>query len=241
MKILLNTLIGSRAYGTHNENSDWDYREIVLPPPEYYIGLSSWGQSGTHKLSLFEESMGNIEVVQYEFRKAVNLWLKSNPSALEILAKSQVQVIDPAFQDFFSRRGLFASKRAYGAFLGYTEDQLRRLTSEGPTGQMGAARKELREKFGYDTKYAMHALRLLHTGANYLLTADIGVLPKYVGLYRHIREGLFTLKEFNELVLEGKEMLSSAYIKSSLPEEPDFKLIESLVIKLLKSHINSAI
>ena len=32
-------LAGSRAYGTNNPESDWDYRGIAISPIETYVGI----------------------------------------------------------------------------------------------------------------------------------------------------------------------------------------------------------
>ena len=35
---------GSYAYGTFNENSDHDYKGVVIPPKEYYFGLEAFNE-----------------------------------------------------------------------------------------------------------------------------------------------------------------------------------------------------
>ena len=35
---------GSRLYGTHREDSDWDYRGICFPPQEAIFGLHEFEQ-----------------------------------------------------------------------------------------------------------------------------------------------------------------------------------------------------
>ncbi len=43
-------------------------------------------------------------------------------------------------------------------FLGFADDQMKRLL--GQKGQKNVHRAELENKHGYDTKYAMHVIRL---------------------------------------------------------------------------------
>jgi hypothetical protein len=58
----------------------------------------------------------------------------------------------------------FVSRAAGRAFLGYLDAQRR-----GLTGERHATRtRELSHEHGYDTKYAMHALRIAHQGTELL-------------------------------------------------------------------------
>jgi RNA repair pathway DNA polymerase beta family len=60
----------------------------------------------------------------------------------------------------------FASRHAGKRFLGYLEAQRQWLVGE--RGQRNVNRVELVERFAYDTKYAMHMLRLGHQGVEFL-------------------------------------------------------------------------
>ena len=60
------------------------------------------------------------------------------------------------------------SRRVQGPFLGYLQAQQQRLTGE--RGQKRIHRPELEEMYEFDTKYAMHMLRLGFQGVELLTT-----------------------------------------------------------------------
>jgi hypothetical protein len=65
------------------------------------------------------------------------------------------------------------SRQAGKAFLGYLTAQKQRLLGE--RGQLRTHRPELVDEHGYDTKYAMHMLRLGYQGKELLETGRIGL------------------------------------------------------------------
>lgn len=84
------------------------------------------------------------------------LYLPDDALVIRTEVGRQLQLLAPAF----------ASRQAGRRFLGYLEAQRQRLVGE--RGQRDVNRAELVEQFGYDTKYAMHMLRLGHQGVEAL-------------------------------------------------------------------------
>jgi len=93
-------------------------------------------------------------------------------------------------------------------------------------------RSELEEKFGYDTKHAMHLVRLLRMGVEALETGEIVVLRPDAQELLAIRNGSWTYEE----VVEYAEMMDAKvrdelYPKTTLPKKPDIKLAAKLVME----------
>src|SRR5215813_2778951 len=65
------------------------------------------------------------------------------------------------------------SRRLLDPFLGYLQAQKQRLTGE--RGQKRIHRPELEEMYGFDTKYAMHMLRLGFQGVELLTTGRLSL------------------------------------------------------------------
>jgi uncharacterized protein len=65
------------------------------------------------------------------------------------------------------------SRRVQGPYLGYLQAQKQRLTGE--RGQKRIHRPELEEMYGFDTKYAMHMLRLGFQGVELLTTGRLSL------------------------------------------------------------------
>jgi len=68
--------------------------------------------------------------------------------------KNQYIYIEPAGQILLDHRDLFLTKRAYHTFTGYARGQLYKLDHVAQTSDLGAKRKALVTRFGFDTKNA---------------------------------------------------------------------------------------
>ena len=114
----------------------------------------------------------------------------------------------------------FVSKLAAGRFLGYLQSQRAAMT-----GESGAHtnRPELVAVHGYDTKFAMHALRLGVQGIELLSTGRITLpVPEPdLSYLRQVRRGEVALDEVITQIDQAAEHLASLRDASDLPAEPD--------------------
>jgi predicted nucleotidyltransferase len=94
------------------------------------------------------------------------------------------------------------------------------------------ARAELEQKYGYDTKHALHLLRLLRMGAEILETGQVHVYRSDREWLRQVRDGLLSYEEVLELASSYEDQLGELYAVSPLAEEPDSEAAEALVIEL---------
>ena len=99
------------------------------------------------------------------------LALKGSPTALLPLfvTGEHLLVSTPAGEELRALAPAFVARSTGRAFLGYLTNQRR-----GLTGERHATRtRELSKLHGYDTKYAMHALRIAYQGIELLSTGRI--------------------------------------------------------------------
>jgi uncharacterized protein len=98
------------------------------------------------------------------------------------------------------------------------------------TGQAGAHtnRPELVAVHGYDTKYAMHALRLGLQGIELLTTGRITLpVPEPDREYlRSIRRGERPLAEVLDAIAETETQLARLRDSASVPDEPDRRWVD---------------
>lgn len=111
------------------------------------------------------------------------------------------------------------------------EAQRQRLVGE--RGQRDVNRVELVEQFGYDTKYAMHMLRLGHQGVEFLESGRL-TLPIREPVRSHlmdVRRGRGNLADVLEECTQLELRLASLLDSSPLPLEPDVSTVENFVME----------
>lgn len=239
--LILEGFRGSQAHGTYipsddpNSIDDIDYMGIYVMPMEYYLGFGSYH----HKSEVKESFVGNIDVVFYELRKFMHLASKCNPNVLSILYNrpEDYSLITPFGQMLIDNRELFlARKSIFDAFGGYAKNQLRRMTHIKFEGYMGAKRKKLVEKYGYDCKNAGHCIRLLKIGIELLKTGHFKVYCDEDNrqLLIDIKTGKYPLPEVQLMAEKLFAELQQAFTESVLPMKNDSQAIERLLINIIK-------
>jgi hypothetical protein len=115
----------------------------------------------------------------------------------------------------------FVSRLAAARFLGYLNSQKAAITGEGP-GAHGL-RQELIAAHGYDTKHAMHALRLGLQGIE-LMTRGRITLPvpePDLSYLRSVRRGEVPLDQVLATIADAEARLADLRQSPSVPEQPD--------------------
>ncbi len=253
--LILRTQVGSGVHGTAiSGQDDRDEMGICLEPPEFVTGLARvpngidgdgprvefqqyerhtvWDQPG----GLANRSgAGDLDVIIYSARKWARLALGGNPTVLLVLFVPDEEVVyrNEAGTELVANASRFVSKLAAVRFLGYLNSQKRAMT-----GEIGAHtnRPELVAVHGYDTKYAMHALRLGMQGIELLTTGRITLpVPEPGREYlRSIRRGEVALDDVVDAVSEAEATLTRLQSDSSVPDEPDHEWVDAW---LHRSHL----
>lgn len=220
--------IGSLSHGTYMPDhiDDLDFMGFVIAPPNRVLGLSIWD----HWVHQKEE----LDVVMYSLRKATGLLLKCNPNILGMLwlRPEDYEVRTPAFDLLIENRDAFSSKHAFNSFSGYAHSQFKKLQQGMYLGYMGAKRKELVDKFGYDPKAASHLIRLLRMGDEFLRTGVLNVWREDREELLAIKQGKWSFDKVSDVAFEGFERAKEAVNTSPLPDEPDYKRVEHLLVQL---------
>lgn len=235
-RILHACYVGSTSHNTYVPNTDpdsiddIDIMAIVVPPIEKVAGLHPWKE--TEQIQI-----GPWDVNVHSVAKYTRLLLNGNPNMLCTLwvRPEDRLVVGQSFMDLFlPNRRIFSTKRAYQAFYGYANEQLRKMTSANPyQGYMGAKRKKLVERFGYDTKNAAHMLRLLTMSAEFSATGEMKVFRDEDGqTFRDVKSGLWSLDRVQGRAAELYEAIKLADAASTLPMEADAAKAEELLLRV---------
>ena len=242
---------GSFAQNTYIPNrdpdsiDDIDLMGVYLAPPEYYIGLGFTNRTDKRYNKSVERFIDCWDAVSYEMRKFVRLLLKSNPNVLSLLwikDEHYFPIIPCPYKEFgkmlVDNRDIFVSKNAYEAFVGYAEEQMKKMTHFKKEGYMGEKRKNLVKKYGFDIKNAGHLIRLLKMGIEYLNDGKLNVFrTDDVDMLIDIKTGKWSLEKVKKEADILFDAAKDAYEKSPLPEKPDAEKAEELVMTIIKSYL----
>jgi hypothetical protein len=245
--MILRVQVGSGVHGTAvSGQDDRDEMGLCLEPPEFVTGLARVpnGVGGLGPSVRFEQyerhtawdrpgglanrsGAGDLDVIIYSARKWARLALAGNPTVLLVLFVPDDEVVfrNQAGAELTSNSHRFVSRLAASRFLGYLRAQKSAIT-----GAPGAHtnRPELVAVHGYDTKYAMHALRLGLQGVELLTTGRITLpVPEpHTGYLRAIRHGQVPLSEVIGAVTAAEAELARLRDANSVPAEPDRKWVD---------------
>lgn len=113
MKIILETVIGSRAYGLEREGSDWDRRSIYVLPTEELLGL--------REPSLTRDNGESIELIQF-----CRLASAGSPNQIEYLYSKHAKAKCVRGDMLLKNRHWFLSKKMVPKYIGFLNGQLTR-------------------------------------------------------------------------------------------------------------------
>ena len=221
-RTILLSVVGSTAYGLDVEGSDKDQLGVCIEPIEQVIGLRGHFEQYEGK-----GEAGDVKV--YSLRKFLSLAMKGNPNILELF------FITPTYCDARGNRLLelkkfILSRQAVHPYLGYLHAQKLRLIGE--KGQKRCHRPENESKYGFDTKYAMHMLRLGFQGVELLRSGKLSFpIPEPDRTYlRSVREGLVNLEECVRRAEELEAEIRKVVDTSLLPDQPSWAPVEDFLI-----------
>lgn len=290
--LLFETVHGSRAYGLHTVDSDWDFKGVVVGPRAWYLGFVG----GPEQVELGPDH------VRYELRKFMRLAAGGNPTLLEVLFTDPEdhRVCHPAMAPLLEQRQRFVSQKVGPAFGGYALSQLKHIETHrrwlfdpplaapdrrdyglperavAPPDQIGAAeamlqkgelaeadvsanflalldaerryraarqtwqqfqhwqktrnpkRAALEARFGYDTKHAMHLIRLLTMGAEILETGVVQVRRPDRDDLLAIRGGALSYEALRAHAEALEARMRVAQATTTLPAAPDLAALDAL-------------
>lgn len=128
------------------------------------------------------------------------------------------------------------SGKFHGPECAVAQERGRGSSKRFATGFMGDKRKQLVQKFGYDAKNAAHLLRLLKMGAEFLRTGDLIVDRRAAGdadWLLAVKRGEWALWDVQQEAEQLFAEMRAARDESTLPDEPDARLVRDLLMNIL--------
>ncbi|MFP2926348.1 DNA polymerase beta superfamily protein [Pyxidicoccus sp. 3LG] len=117
--VVLETRVGSHAWGLANENSDVDVRGVFSLPLSWTFGLVE---------APMDLVSADGSTTYWEVRKTVEQALRADPNTLETLFVPGAKAKDVPGEWLLAERDAFVSKAIFGSFGRYAMSQLDKLT-----------------------------------------------------------------------------------------------------------------
>lgn len=236
---ILKIVAGSHVHGLNTPESDRDEEAIVIEPLHLAVRLGQpWDELERTK----------PDRKWYSLRKWCQMATKGNPNFILMLFAPMESVLSGDARGFQLREmaSSFISKQAIRSHLGYMQGQRSRLINHqrtveetggdsakiaerfGGGGGRGLPRYDLIQRYGYDTKFGMHLLRLAIQGIELATTGRV-TLPMREDdrqFLLAVRHGQVSFESVLERANNLEALLKKAFEMSSLPDEPDYATVE---------------
>ena len=208
MKVILEGVVGSVAYGLNTPQSDIDIKGIFVYPTEKILSLHK-GKETINK--------NNPDIEHHEVEKFIRLAINCNPTILELLFLEKYEILTSEGKMLVENRDSFLSKKIYKAYGGYALSQAKKLLKKSNT-------------FRRYKKHARHCFRLLQQGQQLLESHNLTIKVSN-------REELLAIGDItpDELYFKfEKEFKKFDTINTTLPNNPDYSKINELLLKIRK-------
>lgn len=195
--------------------------------------------------------MAQLQAVQAEVQKQLDRW---NEGYMDDLSESSKIRVREGIAQLLAELKISSDIRyaAAARSMGFEENFIIYLQMEREYGnalrhwrqylewkdKRNEDRAILERKFGYDTKHAMHLVRLLRMCREILLTGRVNVKrPDSVDLLG-IRNGDWSFDDLIEWADKEDRELTALIDSSPLPRSSNRKLLDDLCLGMVKAHLN---
>lgn len=236
------TIMGSVAYGVSDNTSDMDVygfaipsKHIIFPHLNGYI--EGFGKQPERFQNFqqhhIKDGEKEYDLDIYNIVHYFSLCMDNNPNIVDSLFTPQRCVLHSTQIGNLVRdnRKLFLHKGSWQKRKGFAFSQLHKCENKNPIGK----RKELVEKYGVDTKFLYHVVRLVNNAEQILLEGDLD-LTKDREQLKSIRRGEMSLEDVKKWFNEKEKNLDKVYLESKLQHSPDEKKIKELLLNCLEIH-----
>lgn len=241
------TIMGSHAYGTTQDDSDLDIFGVAIPPkeqifphlagviPGFGTQIKMFDEIEQHHI-IDKEADKDYDVKVLGIIKFFELARQGNPNIIDVLFVPQNCILHVTQIGNIIRenRHEFLSKLCWAKFKGYAFGQMKHMKNKEPVGK----RKTRVDKYGYDTKFAMHLFRLLNEIEQILTTGDLD-LQLNREQNKAIRRGEWKEQDIYDYFNQKERDLETVFLNSKLRNKPDESKLKNILTDCLEAHYGS--
>lgn len=145
-------------------------------------------------------------------------------------------LLTKAGEILIQNRNEFLSKRIYTALSGYVHNQVNKMKKNEFHGYMGEKRKELVTRFGYDTKAAAHAVRLLKMGCELFRDGQVNVFRADDAVQLlEIKRGNWEIERVRAYCRDLEEEMRQYKNQSDIPDEVNMERINQIAVEITET------
>lgn len=246
-------IVGSVAYGVSDELSDFDVNGFCIPPkdvvfPHLRGDIEGFGRQKKHFGGWQQHHVKDPDALGgkgreydlniYNIVNYMHLCMENNPNMLTTLfvPRDCVLCSTQVAEMVREKRNLFLHKGSWHRYKGYAYQQRHKMGGKNP--EEGSKRFKLREKYGYDVKFAYHTVRLLYE-VEMILNEHTIDIQRHREHLKAIRRGEVPMSDVLAWCDAKETALERAYESSTLRYSPDEKAIKSLLLDCLEHHYGS--
>ena len=211
-RVVLDSVVGSQAYGLETAGSDTDRKGVFVP-----TAAAHWSLGGVPE-QIEDDAR---QAVYWELAKFLRLCLRANPTALEVLYSPLVERAEGVGEELVASRRRFLSARLHQTVSGYAMSQFRKI--EADVRNRGAVR----------WKHAMHLIRLLHAAVDCVRRGDLrlAVDEELRARLLSVKAGEVPWAEVDAWRLQLHAEFEAALPASRLPEKPDAAWANDVLVR----------
>jgi hypothetical protein len=185
----------------------------------------------TNKLPM-DEAKAKIERLEIK-KQEYNIYLTKLKHRKEMFNNKQNLTDDEALLLI----GLKSEEEDYTERIAKLDKEIRDIEflMGGGNHNHHGSHKSIIDEYGFDTKHAMHLIRLLHMGLEILVDGECNVLRPDNNYLLAIRNGEYTLEYIQAEADRLFKLLDDAYVNSKLPNSPDRNKINKLLCDMTLS------
>jgi uncharacterized protein len=224
------TRVGSELYGTSLDGAaDHDEIGVCIEPDHVFFGPGRFDKPWHYRfrdgqsVSIKDRAQpGDIEGKIYGLHHFAQLLAKGNPSIVETMFVPKAAVLAglDLWESFARVKYCVRNKATLKAYVEYGKNQFGRLQERGWDK---AKRPDLVEQYGYDTKFAYHAYRILQQGADFATTGTVQIPlnDDQRAMCLAIRTGQYTWPDICDVIQPYLDNLQRIVAESTWPDLPD--------------------
>ena len=241
---------GSASYGVSSDTSDMDCFGFAIPPKEVVFPYSVGGEivgfsTPSERFRVWTEhhikTVDNQKEYDFSVYNIVDffkLCMDNNPNMLDVLFLPRRCILHSTHigEHVRDNRKLFLHKGSFHKLREYAYSQLSKI--ENKTNSSNPKRAADIKKYGFDTKFSYHVIRLALQSEQILAEHDLDI-ERNSDILKSVRRGEWTLEQIKDWFANKEKSLETLYANSTLQHKPDEEKIKHLLLECLEAHYGS--